>query len=74
MFASSLSVRKRILWGLYISFIIFGFLIIKIGYVQILKGSELKAMAFEQQNLDRSINSKRGTIYDATRKKRFSCK
>lgn len=40
----------------------------RIGFIQFVQGEELEAMAYQQQTLDRSINPKRGTIYDATGK------
>lgn len=43
-------------------------LTIRIGWIQFGMGSELKSMAYTQQTLDRSINPRRGTIYDATGK------
>lgn len=57
---------------LLIGFLILTILIGKIGYIQFIQGGELSTMAYQQQTLDRSINPKRGTIYDATRKKYFS--
>ena len=36
------------------------------GYIQLIQGSELSELAYEQQTLDRAINPKRGTIYDST--------
>ena len=43
-------------------------LIVRIGCIQFGMGSELQSMAYTQQTLDRSINPRRGTIYDATGK------
>ena len=43
-------------------------LIIRIGYIQFVQGSELQAMAYSQQTLNRKINPKRGTIWDNTGK------
>ena len=40
----------------------------RLGYIQFLKGSELSALAYQQQTLDRNVNPKRGTIYDSTGK------
>ena len=48
--------------------IIFAIILGKIAYLQFVKGSELQSMAYVQQTLDRSVNPKRGTIYDATGK------
>ena len=44
--------------------IIYFLLMIRIGYIQFVKGDELQAMAYVQQTLDRFINPNRGTIYD----------
>ena len=38
----------------------------RLGYIQLIDGKELSKMAYEQQTLDRTINSKRGVIYDST--------
>ena len=51
-----------------VSFLIFAIILGKIAYLQFVKGSELQSMAYVQQTLDRSVNPKRGTIYDATSK------
>ena len=40
----------------------------RIGWIQFVMGDELRQMAYTQQTLDRSVNPKRGTIYDATGK------
>ena len=52
-----------------ISFFIFTVILGKIAYLQFAKGQELQSMAYLQQTLDRSVNPKRGTIYDATGEK-----
>ena len=64
--ASKISTKKRMRTVLFVTFIIFISLIGRIGYIQIIQGSELSKMAYEQQTLNRNINPKRGTIYDAT--------
>ena len=43
-------------------------LLFRIGWIQFAMGEELQSMAYVQQTLDRSINPRRGTIYDATGK------
>lgn len=68
MMTTKLSTKKRMRTILLISFCIFALLIGRIGYIQLAQGSELASMAYEQQTLDRTINPKRGTIYDATGK------
>ena len=39
----------------------------RIAWIQFVDGDKLKQMAYEQQSLDRAVNPRRGTIYDATR-------
>lgn len=69
MVESKLSMKKRIKNALFIGFFIIICLIIRLGYIQLIKGGELSSMAYKQQTLDRKINPKRGTIYDATGEK-----
>ncbi len=63
---SKISIKKRMRNVLFIAFIVFTILIGRIGYIQIIQGPELSQMAYDQQTLNRNINPKRGTIYDAT--------
>ena len=59
--------RKRRLRNLLIMCVIICLaLIIRVGFIQFMQGEELQAMAYSQQTLNRKINPKRGTIYDAT--------
>ncbi len=44
-------------------------LIIRIGYLQFVEGSELQRKAYLQQTSDRGVNPQRGTIYDASGEK-----
>ncbi len=60
-----LGIKKRMKIELFIFLILFIVLIIRIGYLQLVKGKELKQMAYEQQNLERTISPKRGVIYDS---------
>ncbi len=62
----NLSTKKRMRTILFITFIIITLLISRLGYIQLIQGKTLSKMAYEQQTLDRSINPKRGTIYDST--------
>lgn len=65
---SEISRRKRMrIWMLVVVLICVLF-IGRIGWIQFVMGDELQSMAYVQQTLDRSINPKRGTIYDATGK------
>ncbi len=61
-----LTSKKKMRNILFISFLIIICLIVRIGYIQLIQGKELSELAYEQQTLDRKINPKRGTIYDAT--------
>ncbi len=63
-----LSSKKKMKNILFISFLIIICLIVRLGYIQLIQGKELAKLAYEQQTLDRKINPKRGTIYDATGK------
>ena len=63
-----LTSKKKMRNVLFISFLIIICLIVRIGYIQLIQGKELAKLAYEQQTLDRKINPKRGTIYDATGK------
>ncbi len=65
---TNLSRRKRLRWVLYITFLLFAVLLIRIAFIQFVQGEELQAMAYQQQSLDRNITPKRGGIYDATGK------
>ena len=60
----SISSKKRIK-NIFIFFsIILFLLIIRIAWIQFIRGSSLQSMAYTQQTLDRFINPNRGTIYD----------
>lgn len=65
---ANISRKRRITYSLFVSFIILALLLVRIGFIQFLQGEELRTMAYKQQSLDRVINPKRGTIYDATGK------
>ena len=64
----SLKNKKKIRNLLFVFSFIFLALIIRIGVIQFINGSKLQSMAYEQQVQQRSINPKRGTIYDSTGK------
>ena len=59
-----LNTKKRIRIMLFIILILLGLLIIRIAWIQLIKGKFYKALAEQQQNLDREISAKRGIIYD----------
>lgn len=58
--------KKRMRTLLIVIIIICNLLIIRIGFIQFARGTELQALAYEQQMLNRKVNPKRGTIWDAT--------
>lgn len=64
----TLSKKKRMKWEMIIAVFLLMALSVRIGILQLVQGSELQSMAYMQQTLDRSINPKRGTIYDSTGK------
>ena len=66
MLYSNVSRKRRLRNMLIVGTIICTSLIIRIGFIQFVQGAELQAMAYSQQTLNRKINPKRGTIYDAT--------
>lgn len=59
-----LNIKKRLRIMLLIAIFLFFALIIRIGWIQLVKGKYYSLLAFEQQNLDREITAKRGIIYD----------
>lgn len=66
MMEINLSTKKRMRTMLFIIFLIITLLIGRLGVIQLIDGKRLSKMAYEQQTLDRTINPKRGTIYDCT--------
>ena len=68
MKSTNISRKRRLRGVLLITFTICALLIIRIGFIQFVQGSELQAMAYTQQTLNRKINPKRGTILDSTGK------
>lgn len=63
---SNLERKRRLRAVLIIVFILELLLTTRIGYIQFIMGTELQAMAYEQQTLNRNVNPKRGTIWDAS--------
>lgn len=61
-----ISRKKRIKIELITCIFLLILLTTRVGYLQLIKGKELQEMAYIGQTLDRKINPKRGTIYDAT--------
>lgn len=66
--STALARKKKMKNIIFTSFIIAILLIIRIGVIQFVQGTELKKMAYMQQTLNRNINPKRGTIFDGTGK------
>ena len=66
MINTDITQKRRMRNALFVSFLIFILLTVRIGWIQFVQGSELQSMAYVQQNLNRNINPKRGTIYDST--------
>lgn len=66
--SGNLTRKKRLKWELFIAYILLTCLLVRVGTIQFIQGEELQSMAYMQQTLDRNINPKRGTIYDATGK------
>ena len=60
--------RKRMRNAIIVIFIVFSLLIGRLAWIQLIQGDELQSQAYAQQTLDRSVNPKRGTIYDCTGK------
>ena len=65
---SDISRRKRMKVWIFVACLIGVLFMGRIGWIQFVMGDELRQMAYTQQTLDRSVNPKRGTIYDATGK------
>ena len=66
MAMTKLSSKKKMRTTLFVTFLILMCLLVRIGYIQLIQGEELATLAYQQQTLDRNINPRRGTIYDAT--------
>ena len=68
MWFSDVGRKRRLKNMLLVVIIIQGLLIFRIGFLQLIQGSELQAMAYSQQRLNRAINPKRGRILDRSGK------
>ncbi len=60
--------KKRIVFSLYLSFLLLILLVGRIAWHQFVNGEELQKDAIQQQTRDKTITSKRGTIYDRNMK------
>ncbi len=65
----SLTRKKRMRNEIIVVFLIMFLIVGRISWIQFIDGDRLKYMAYVQHTLDRKINPKRGTIYDATGEK-----
>ena len=68
MWISDVGRKRRLRNMLFVFFIIQLALITRVGFIQFIQGSELQAMAYSQQTLNRAVNPKRGRILDRTGK------
>lgn len=64
----NISNSKRLLIAAFVFTAFIIFLVVRIGYLQFVKGPELKESANRQQTTNRTISAKRGNIYDSTGK------
>ena len=62
----TLTRKKRMRNAIIVVFLVANLMIGRIAWIQFIDGNKLKYMAYVQHTLDRKINPKRGTIYDAT--------
>lgn len=62
----NLTRKKRMRNAIIVVFLVAALMIGRIAWIQFIDGDRLKYMAYVQHTLDRKINPKRGTIYDAT--------
>ena len=56
--------KKNLIFVLGIVFFVMLLLIIRLGWIQIVRGEEYSEKALEQQTRDTPIEAERGTIYD----------
>jgi stage V sporulation protein D (sporulation-specific penicillin-binding protein) len=62
--APSLTIKRRLLTLLFLFSVMIAGLVVRLAWLQIVQGEEFQKMAFEQQNSDRIISPRRGTIFD----------
>ena len=60
--------KKKMRNALFISFLILLLLLSRISYIEFVQGKELQLLAYEQQVQKRTVNPKRGTMYDSSEK------
>ncbi|HHZ02327.1 MAG TPA: PASTA domain-containing protein [Tissierellia bacterium] len=66
---TNLQNKRRMLFFLACFFLVTIALVVRLGYIQLIKGEEYRKQAMENWSRDITINAKRGTIYDAKGKK-----
>ena len=64
----SLKNKKKMKNTLSIFSLVFILLLVRIGYLEFVKGEWLQTLAIEQQIQKRTVNAKRGKIFDSTNK------
>ncbi len=69
MTAPGIRLRKRLIFCLFAVLFLFFALILRLAWIQIIRGDEYRDMAVEQWTRDIPIPSKRGIIYDRNGKK-----
>ena len=60
------SVVKKLKISMVIAFLLLILLVVRLFWIEIVQGAELKEMAYNQQTINRIISPARGTIYDST--------
>ena len=68
MIAINLKNKKKMRNALFMAFLVLFILLLRIGYIEFFKGKELQVLAYDQLVQKRSVNPKRGTIYDSSGK------
>jgi len=61
-------IKRRLIIYLVFGFILFFCLILRMGWLQFVQGSDLKERAYRQQIANRTITPKRGNLYDSNGK------
>ncbi len=64
----SITNKKVMMRTMFIAFLIFVMLLGRIAYLQFFQGEHLQTLAYEQQVKQRTINAKRGKMYDSSKK------
>ena len=64
MAAAKIKIKRKIVFVLIVLFMLFISVVVKLGYVQFVQGSELQQKAEELRTRDMPVAAERGTIYD----------